>query len=140
MAKLQQGGEFFNMPSGTINCESGDTRALKGGDLGWLVKLPEIPSAFAELVVHLQPKELAGPIQTSNGFHIVRLADVRANQSKQVLHPIKSKFENLLLQRKFEEAVQNWVSKLRSQAFIRHAPLDTEDCLKLLKSSILLYF
>ncbi len=112
MAKLQQGGNFHAI----AQSESGDTRALKGGDLGWL-KLPEIPSAFAEQVVHLQPKEIAGPIQTSNGFHIVRVADVRITQSKQAA-PDRKQVENLLLQRKFEEAVQNWVSKLRSQAFI----------------------
>ncbi len=33
-------------------------------------------------------------------------------------HQIKKQIETLLLQQKFEEAVQKWVSKLRSQAFI----------------------
>jgi len=113
MTKLRQGANFRAI----AQSESGDdVRALKGGDLGWR-KLPEIPSAFAEHVVQLQPKEIAGPIQTSNGFHIIRLVDARATQSKQAA-PDKKQVENLLLQRKFEEAVQNWVSKLRSQAFI----------------------
>lgn len=112
MAKINHGQNFQTV----AQSESGDKNALKGGDLGWR-RLPEIPSAFAEQIVHLQPKEIGGPIQTSNGFHIIRLAEVRASQAKQAA-PDKKQVQNLLLQRKFEEAVQNWVSKLRSQAFI----------------------
>lgn len=99
--------------------ESGDKHALQGGDLGWR-KLPEIPSAFANLVANMRVKEVAGPIQTPNGFHIIRLTETR-NAGKQAA-PDRKQVEDLLLQRKFEEAVQNWVSKLRSQAFIEMTP------------------
>lgn len=111
VAKLHQGQNFQSI----AQTESGDQHALKGGDLGWR-KLPEIPTAFAEQVVNLQAKDIAGPIQTANGFHVLRLAGVRAD-GKQA-QPDKKQIENLLLQRKFEEAMQNWVSRLRSQAFI----------------------
>ena len=96
--------------------ESAANNALQGGDLGWR-KLPEIPSAFTERLVHMQINEVAGPIQTPNGFHVIRLADIRSSISQQSA-PDRKQIENLLMQRKFEEAVQNWVSKLRSQAFI----------------------
>ncbi len=100
--------------------ESSDSNALKGGDLGWR-KLPEIPSAFAEQVAHMSAKEIAGPIQTSNGFHIIRLAALRAVASSEGA-PSKAQIENLLLQQKFEQAIASWVSKLRSQAFINMNP------------------
>jgi peptidyl-prolyl cis-trans isomerase SurA len=112
IAKLNQGQNFQTV----AQSESGDKNALKGGDLGWLT-LPEIPSAFTEHVARMQPKEIAGPIQTSNGFHIIRLAEERTTQKSQAA-PDKKQIENLLLQRKFEEAVQNWVARIRSQAFI----------------------
>ena len=96
--------------------ESSEKHALEGGDLGWR-KLPEIPSAFAEQVTRMQVKEIAGPIQTSNGFHIIRLTDARAATDAQAT-PNRKQVEELLMQRKFEEAMQNWVSKLRGQAFI----------------------
>jgi peptidyl-prolyl cis-trans isomerase SurA len=112
MTRLNQGKSFQQV----AQSESGDTHALQGGDLGFR-KLPEIPSAFAEQVVTMKPKEIAGPIQAPNGFHIIRLVDVRATSEKQAA-PDRKQVEELLLQRKFEEAVQNWVSKLRSQAFI----------------------
>lgn len=112
IAKLNQGQNFRDM----AQKESGDHRALIGGDLGWR-KLPEIPNAFAQHVVNMQPKEIAGPIQTPNGFHVIRLAAERATDSKTEA-PNRTQVEQLLMQRKFEEHAQNWVSKMRSQAFI----------------------
>lgn len=112
VAKLNNGQSFQQV----AQSESGDTHALQGGDLGWR-KLPEIPSAFAEEVVHMKAKETSAPIQTANGFHIIRLAGARDTGSD-ASKPNRKQVEELLMQRKFEEAVQNWVSKLRSQAFI----------------------
>lgn len=112
MTKLKNGANFNEL----AQKESQGSNALKGGDLGWR-KLPEIPTAFVEPVTHLKANGLAGPIQTPNGFHIIRLTDTRAITEKQSA-PDRKQIEQLLLQRKFEEAVQNWVSKLRSQAFI----------------------
>lgn len=111
VTKLHQGTSF----QAVAQAESGDKNALQGGDLGWR-KLPEIPTAFAEQISHMHPKDIAGPIQTPNGFHIILLAEERAGEKEAM--PDRKQIENLLLQQKFEEAVQNWVSKLRSQAFI----------------------
>ena len=110
--KLKQGQDFQSV----ARVESSEAHALEGGDLGWR-QLAEIPAAFADKVASMQPKQLAGPIQTPNGFHIIRLAEVRSGGAAQAA-PTHKEVENLLLQRKFEEAVQNWVSKLRSQAYI----------------------
>lgn len=98
---------------------SGDNKALQGGDLGWR-KLPEIPSAFAEQVMHMETNDIAGPIQAPNGFHIIHLAAVRDTGAKQVAS--NSQVEQLIYQRKMEEAVQNWMAKIRSQAFINMNP------------------
>ena len=111
--KLNQGQNFQTI----AQAESADAKhALQGGDLGWR-KLPEVPSAFADKLVSMKPKQMAGPIQTPNGFHIIRLVEVRAI-GEQAKAPSRKEVENLLLQRKFEEAVQNWVTKLRGRAFI----------------------
>lgn len=107
-AKLNQGED--------VKALTQQMPALQSGDLGWL-KPNEIPSAFASKVVNMHLKQIAGPIQTSNGFHIIRLADIRATDNAQPA-PTRKDVENLLLRQKFEEAVQGWVSKLRSQAVI----------------------
>lgn len=112
VAKIKQGQSFDQ----AALAESNGSQALQGGDLGWR-KLPEIPNAFAEQVVHLQPKSIAGPIQTGNGFHIIRLVEERELSAKQAAISRKM-IESQMMQEKFEEAVQTWVSKLRSQAFV----------------------
>ncbi|MCW5583385.1 MAG: peptidylprolyl isomerase, partial [Gammaproteobacteria bacterium] len=112
IVKLNQGQNFHEV----AQAESGDNHALSGGDLGWR-KLAEIPSAFAQHVISMQTHEIAGPIQTPNGFHIIRLVAERTSNTKNAA-PSRAQIEQLLLQRKFEENVQNWVAKMRSQAFI----------------------
>lgn len=106
-------GESFQQAS---QSESGSTNALQGGDLGWR-QLPQLPAEFADKVIHMKSNEVSGPIQTPNGFHIIMLADTRMASAFQG-KPTKKQIENLLLEQKYEESVQNWVSKLRSQAFI----------------------
>ena len=111
--KLQNGADF-----GTLaKAESGGDNALQGGDLGWR-KLPEIPSAFAEKMAGMKKHDIAGPIQTANGFHILFLTDMRKLDSENHALADRKTVESMLLQQKFEVAVQNWVSRLRSQAFI----------------------
>ena len=73
VVKLKQGQNFQSL----AQAESSGKHALEGGDLGWR-KLPEIPSAFADRVVQMQPKDVAGPIQTPNGYHLIRLVSSRS--------------------------------------------------------------
>ena|SRR3990167_8224320 len=113
LTRLKQGSRFSQL----AQLESSGKHALQGGDLGWR-KLPEIPSAFIEAVSTMKANDIAGPIQTPNGFHLIRLADVRA-LARQDATPDRKQVESYLLQRKYEEATQNWVSKVRSQAFIK---------------------
>jgi peptidyl-prolyl cis-trans isomerase SurA len=80
-------------------------------DLGWRT-LSEIPSAFVGYLSQMQVKEVAGPIQTGNGLHIIRLIGVQGESLT------RQQAEDLVLQRKFADALQTWMSKLRGQAFI----------------------
>lgn len=89
----------------------------KGADLGWR-KLGEIPSIFTEQVVSMKEHEVAGPIRAPNGFHVIRLIAERSIGNATAEAPNRSQIEQLLMQRKFQEHVQNWLSKMRSQAFI----------------------
>jgi len=55
---------------------SNSRTALDGGALGWL-KGPNLPTDLAEAIVALKPGEVSRPIASANGFHIVKLNDVR---------------------------------------------------------------
>jgi len=117
LAKLRKGASFNE----AAVADSSGSKALQGGDLGWR-KLPEIPTAFANRLVTMKTNEIAGPIQTPNGYHIIRVSGIRnvgmqgskAEQRKQV--------QQLLFQRKLEEALQSWTTQLRSAAYINRHP------------------
>jgi len=70
--QLRQGDDFAQMAIAT----SAGSRALEGGDLGWR-KAPALPSLFAEQVVQLEVGEVADPILSGSGIHIVKLLDQR---------------------------------------------------------------
>ena len=72
VTELRQGADFAEM---AISTSSG-SRALEGGDLGWR-KAPALPSLFAEQVVALKVGEVADPIFSGSGIHIVKLLDQR---------------------------------------------------------------
>jgi len=101
--------------------ESNNSSALKGGDLGWR-KLPEIPTAFADQVIQMKEKDIIGPLQTQNGFHIIFLDGVRNVNTHLAAATQQKQVEQLVFQRKLEEGLQNWVMKLRSSATINLNP------------------
>ena len=115
LAKLQGGTPIDKL----AQAESGGTTALQSGDLGWR-KLAEVPSAFSEHVTKMKKNDVAGPIQTPNGYHVLHMTDLRKTGGS-APPPDRKTVESMLLQQKFEVAVQNWMSKLRSAAFITTA-------------------
>ena len=84
-------------------------------DLGWR-SAAALPTVFIAPVRRMQVQELAGPIRASNGLHILYLTATHLPETA----PSLAQAEHLLLQQKAEEAIQNWLSELRSQAFIRY--------------------
>lgn len=116
LTKVRNGAPFREAAA----AESSDSKALQGGDLGWR-KLPEIPSAFANQILLTKENDILGPIQTPNGFHIIHIAGIRSvvvsaktNQHKQI--------QQLIFERKYEEALQGWMTKIRGEAFINTHP------------------
>ncbi|MFZ5757247.1 MAG: peptidylprolyl isomerase [Pseudomonadota bacterium] len=61
--------------------------ALEGGDLGWR-NSAQLPSLFAPVVSGLKPGEIAGPLRSANGFHLVKLID-RKSGSEHVVQQAK---------------------------------------------------
>jgi peptidyl-prolyl cis-trans isomerase SurA len=70
--QLKAGGDFRQLAI----ANSGDSRALEGGDLGWR-KAGELPSLFAEQVFVLEVGQTAVPIRSGSGYHIVQLLEKR---------------------------------------------------------------
>lgn len=72
--KLKQGASFDQLAV----AESAGEEALQRGDLGWR-RLPELPAIFAEQVRDSHKGDILGPIRADNGFHILKIADMRGD-------------------------------------------------------------
>jgi peptidyl-prolyl cis-trans isomerase SurA len=72
-AKLQAGMNFTS--AAMQYSDSGD--ASQGGDLGER-PLSQLPTIFAQQVQNMKPGQLAGPLEDSNGYHIVLLKSIQS--------------------------------------------------------------
>jgi peptidyl-prolyl cis-trans isomerase SurA len=62
---------------------SNSQTALDGGALGWR-KGSELPTFLTDIITRLKPGEVAEPLRTPTGFHIIRLNEVRGGSEKAV--------------------------------------------------------
>lgn len=91
-------------------------QALSGGDLGWR-KIGEVPSLFVPYLHSLNVNEVAGPIQSSNGFHIIKLIAKRQT-NKAIVQASRDKAMEMIYKQKMESKHADWVKRLRDQAHI----------------------
>jgi peptidyl-prolyl cis-trans isomerase SurA len=63
---------------------SAGQQAMEGGDLGWR-DAEQIPTLFAEAVAKMQQGEIAGPVKSSSGYHIIRLEAVRSGGQRELI-------------------------------------------------------
>lgn len=119
MKQLGRGANFQQLAM----AKSGGSKALQGGDLGWR-KLAELPAVFADKVKTMKIGGVAGPIRASNGVHIIKLLDTRAPQSSRQMN--KKEIEQMIFQRKIKEELQQFISTLRSQVYIKRFPVKQE--------------
>lgn len=89
--------------------------AIKGGSLGWIEKNMVVPQ-FATVMSNINIGEISQPFKTQYGWHIVFLEDKRI---KNTMDKIKrNKAITILKERKVEVAKQEWLTKLKDQAYI----------------------
>lgn len=73
---VEENADFANIAA----AESDGTNAMDGGDLGWRDGAA-LRASFAEVLPRLQPGEVSRVFRDEDGFHLVRLEDVRASES-----------------------------------------------------------
>lgn len=94
---------------------SQDGSADKGGDLGWASPGLFVPE-FEEVVNSLAPGEIAPPLISRFGVHLIQLMERRevalsAQEQRQVAR-------SLVRDRKLEEAYANWAQEVRGRAYV----------------------
>lgn len=77
--ELNDGADFAE----TARRVSNDPRAGDGGDLGWL-SADNIPQSVRAVLADMQPGDIHGPVELGDGFQILKLLDLRSEQSQLV--------------------------------------------------------
>ena len=110
--RLAGGDDFANL----ARANSDDTgSALKGGDLGWLSPGDTVPQ-FEAAMNDLAPNQISQAFKSSFGWHIVQVQERRSQDTTEELMQLKAKQK--LRERKADEAVKQWLRKLRDEAYI----------------------
>jgi peptidyl-prolyl cis-trans isomerase C len=106
IVKLKGGAKFEDLAK-----QSKDQgTANNGGDLDWAV-----PSSFSDAFVKLQKGAITDtPVQTANGFHVIKLDDTRAAKIP-TLEEVKPQISESLQQRKLQAYQDEMVKKAKVQ-------------------------
>jgi peptidyl-prolyl cis-trans isomerase SurA len=102
---------------GLVRELSESENAATGGDLGFMRRdhaLPEIDQATRSL----KPGEIAGPLQFADGYHIIRLEEVRTPVTP--FDRVKDEIQATLYQQKLENTYRTWLQTLRGDSHIEN--------------------
>lgn len=110
VTELKQGKDFKQLAM----ANSSDIKALDGGDLGWR-QLKEIPSIFVKEIPNMQIDEIIGPIQSSSGFHIIKLYNKRFGKKQNYLELQARQILIKPSQSISDQEAKTLLSKLRQQ-------------------------
>jgi len=101
---------------------SEDGSAAAGGDLGWTSPGNFVPE-FEEAMNKLAINGLSDPVVSRFGVHLIQVTE-RRNVTLDIKQQ-REQARNVLRERKFDEAYDEWLRELRARAYIemREAPL-----------------
>jgi parvulin-like peptidyl-prolyl isomerase len=111
--KRLRNGESFEQLAAQYSQGAG---AASGGDIGFIEKGSILPSVET-VAFRLKTDEVSEVIESSVGFHIIKVVDKRGEGIKQinsVREEIKAKIEQEKSDKKYEE----WIQELRSKSLI----------------------
>jgi peptidyl-prolyl cis-trans isomerase SurA len=63
--------------------------------------------------------EASEPLRAPNGFHILKLVEIRNAEKSGVHNYSKNEARALIFQQKFNEKVHLWLQKMRETAYIK---------------------
>ena len=99
---------------------SRDATASRGGDLGFLGKGAMNP-AFESAVFSLEPGQVAGPIATTFGFHVIKVAAKRPAAEPLSFDAVRDEIMHTLLLEKQQAAQQQLLDELRRGTAVQMA-------------------
>lgn len=113
LAERVRAGEPFEDLARQYSADGGTKE--QGGDLGLTTK-SQLPPALADTVFSMKKGEVAGPIKSDFGFHVVRLDDIQAG-GPLPLEQVRPEIERELKDQKAEERYRTLERKLSDALF-----------------------
>jgi peptidyl-prolyl cis-trans isomerase SurA len=94
---------------------SDDSSASRGGDLGWVYPGDTVPE-FERAFMDLKQMEVSQPVKTPFGWHLIQVLERRTADISSERRRVEAR--KALLDRKADEAYQEWLRQLRDRAYI----------------------
>jgi peptidyl-prolyl cis-trans isomerase D len=113
-ARLDSGADFAALAR-----EASDDPGSKtaGGDLGWVRRGLMTPK-FEQALFELSPGMVSAPVETEFGWHLIRLSEVKAAQTKPFTDPaVQAELLDSYRQRDAQQRYQDLAEKLGQLAF-----------------------
>lgn len=111
--RLDRGEDFIRL----IHDYSESPSAVQDGDLGFLQRGHAV-AEIEDAATALRPGQYAGPVRAHDGFHIIRLEEIRTP-----LRPyerVKDEISKMLFEQKMENTYRSWLQTLRSDSHIEN--------------------
>ncbi|MCD6352630.1 MAG: peptidylprolyl isomerase [Proteobacteria bacterium] len=110
--RLQQGDDFATLAKEFSQCPS----SANGGDLGYFNR-GQMVKPFEEAASNLKPGELSGIVETTFGYHLIKVYDKKP-EAVTAFGDIKDKLKQHLKQKEIEKEVKLYVEDLKKKAKI----------------------
>lgn len=110
--RIQQGEDFARLARASSDDKAA---AAEGGSLGWVSPGMMVPK-FEEEMHKLKSGEISQPFLTQFGWHIVQVLSRRQHDNTSQF--LRSQAITLIRKRKTEEAIQDWLRRMRAEAYV----------------------
>ncbi len=108
--KIKEGEDFEKLASKYSQVPD------KGGDLGY-VRKGEINPEIEKVVFNLKEGEVSGLVETSLGFHIFKIVDIK-DENKKPLSEVKEEIKSILFNERMDEVYQEWLEHMKTISYI----------------------
>lgn len=113
MKQIREGASFEDM---ALEYSADRDSAAEGGFLGTFSQGELLPE-LEEVALELEPGEIGGPVETSNGIHIISV-DEKGLTQPPPLSQVRDKIRADLISRREPEVREKWLRELKEKAFI----------------------
>ena len=119
LAELEGGADFATLAQENSTGPSGPN----GGSLGWFEPAMMV-APFADAVSEMEPGDVAGPVQTQFGWHVIRL-----NETRMTSAPPLEEVRGELVQQVERAAIDAHVSAVLDDADVTRAEVEVDPAL-----------